>query len=1005
MSIKLKHIFLPAVAIGLLIVGMDGLKETVYYAAHAIDEGGIPKYFELDETATPGADINNEVRIKSPVDGLGPSFTFLVHGIGGDASHWSNNLRYSPNNPGSNEYGIIGDEEFAWNNTSLVRRISQGRLSQVAIYTAEYCNDDDGFILRRQVEETNNGIVTYVENNKKRNRLTDTCYHNVVVYQSDDGNQPLATEYQHFERVVNTLCYDYKLLHGFAPKINLIGHSRGGLVIQKYVNNYPYNVSNYYNIATPFLGTESLTMYDAIKGLVSSQMPSFLDSDEGKNLFRFQGPAYDDLKDTDLLNTLKTRWFELKTSSDLPDLLLEGTNYSGVMTLPFIRRLIANAQDTIYSMMGNEDGAYVINKALGMIDSLNALCIKQNVTDYIDMSDIMRYSDYQNACHKGEFELGWEEPESTIRETMTSIVNSTFHDIAYRIEALKQISSVKDIPVIGWFARLIAHIQVNSALSDFQQELTPLIVNSISSFNGQVGVFNNDVLVDLKSEACDDFYYWGQNRYVRIFDFSDAQQNSIMPTTKELIVGHNVETQDSKITAHIMTKCTFPTYDELHRTTDCTKDMVYTSPANNIPLSNIVETLTINGDTLGGGVLNYNPHIIIDPRPNEEPLTIKLFNFKACLNSSSEYVSEPFIKYNGYTPFKLTIEYEGENYFKYNTSYKRSADDIKAPIIDCQYADIEFNPRERDDTSLYLQAASGANGENGAKGADGGVSNRNGLSGISGGYGARGADGSRCIDCRKIDFQLARNLTLKGGNGGNGGRGGNGGNGGNGKSLTNGFKGGDGGNGGNGGRGGDGGYGGYAFHSNEATIGDVYYARNAITLCPGKPGNGGQGGNGGRGGNGANGSSWFGTNHNGGNGGNGGLVGYGGCSGRSFFVGANTSDFYSNRYYTEWKKSVSYYFSASGGLSGNRFGSGGNAGRRSGLKSKDAPIVAGDGTPGKAVTSRTGINGLISGVTDLVTNGKFKFNGSGVDGNGNLVYYATEPFYGYEGIVNYNYVS
>ena len=1005
MSIKLKHIFLPAAAIGLLIVGMEGLKETVYSAVHAANGSGIPAYFELDETADPGANINNEVRISSPND-LGPSFTFLVHGIGGDASHWSNDLRFSPNSSDSDEYGIIGNDGFAWNNTSLVRRISQGRLSQVAIYKAEYCNNNR-FILRRQVEQTNNGIVSYREDNQKRNRLTDTCFHNVVVYESDDSYQSLAAEYQHFERVVNTLCYDYKLLHGFAPKINLIGHSRGGLVIQKYVNNYPYNVSNYFNIATPHLGTESLAMYDSLKDLVSSQMPSLLDSEDGQELFRFEGPAYDDLRDTDLLNSLKTRWFELKTSSNLPDLLLEGTNYSGVMTLPYIRRLITNAQDKVYEMMGDEDGGYVINRALQMIDSLNALCVKQNVTDPIDMSQIMGYTDYQNACHKGEFELGWEEPTSTIRQTMTSIVNSAFHDIAYRIEALKQISSVKDIPVIGWAARFFAHIGVSMALSDFQSEFTPLIVNSISSFNGQVGVFNNDLFVDLKSGACDDFYYWGQNRYVRIFEFNDAQYNSIKPTIRELIVGHNVETQDSKITAHIMTKCDFPTYDELHRTTDCEEDMEYTSLSNNIPLNEDVKRLTINGDTLGGGVLNYNPCITIDPRPNGKPLTIKLVNFKTTLNSESTNVTEPFIKYTGRKEFTLTIEYEGENYFKYNTTYKRSAEDMKSPVIDCAYANIEFKPRERDNTSLYLQAANGANGENGAKGADGGVKNRNGQPGISGEYGYTGAVGSTCVECHNIDFRLARNLTLKGGNGGNGGRGGNGGNGGGGKSLTNGFKGGDGGNGGEGGRGGDGGNGGYAFHCSRATIGDTYFARNAINLCPGKPGNGGRGGNGGNGGHGANGSSWFGKNHNGGNGGNGGIVGRGGSSGRSYFNGASitTSDIYTNRYYSEWRSSLGYYFAASGGLSGSKFGDGGNAGRRSGASKTDHTPITGDGTPGKAVTSRTGINGLISGMDDLIVGSKFRLNGSGIDTNGDLVYYATQPTYGKEGIVNYNYVS
>ncbi len=1000
MNKKLKNIILPAIAVGMLIVGTNGLKEAVYSGNYA---DTIPAYYQPRTPSLTGASLNNQVRENYARNDLGPSLTFLVHGIGGNASNWSNGLYYSPEDPYSDELGIAGTDydstepwNYKWNNGSLITKIMHRH--DAAVYLAKY-ESNNKFSFYRFNEVYLNGKYVYQEVPASRNFLSETYKHNVIVYQSESPWQSLANEFAHFEHVVNTLSYDYQRFYGFNPKINLVGHSRGGLVVQSYVNKYPYNVEKYFNIATPYNGTQSLTILDTLL----NNYGGYITSSDGNDL-SLDDPAYNDLRNQSLLYGLKTQWNNIKQNSTLP---LEGYDFGGVMTLPYMTRLISEACDQ-YNIPLDDS---LISLFVGLFNELNDLCVTNYNSNTYITNTFMRYEDYNLACRD------W--LSSDTKNQMKDMIYDTIYDTAYELVAAPMVDSYtseyEDIPFVGpvvnWLGDVIGRFGTSVILSSIRNQIIPILVDSITSFNGQVGVFNNDVLVDISSQMASG--YWGQNRFVKIFDTNYLQPGIAKPTSRALLVGHNLETLDEDILEQIMSVADFPNRDELRYDIHTDEEANVTSAYSNI-IASTVKKVTIDGSAFGNGTQSFNPYIRINNRSSQQPLIISVKNFRTSLNAESVNIGYPFIKYLGTSTFDLTIEYKGSNYVSYSSGFTRGS---PVSVIDCGNANIAFNPLEPT-ASLSLTGAKGSNGVAGTSYNNAARyevdEDRNGYSGYNGGEGTYGRDGSNCVVCRNLDLRYAKNLTLKGGQGGNGGNGGHGGRGADGKTKALGFKGGDGGKGGNGGRGGRGGNGGYAFSCYNLTMGSADYLNDNINLYPGKPGNGGRGGKGGDGGNGANGSYfqilWSVTNHNGGNGGNGGLVGYGGDSGYSIFDGATYFDLRTNNQtkYNAMKARCGSYLSADGGLGGSKFGNGGNAGRRSKTNQDNTNPVTGDGTPGKAVTSYNQINGLYRECSTLLTtsyNGQSYFitNGLGRDNNGSEKYYSTQPTYGRNGILNYYY--
>lgn len=105
-------------------------------------------------------------------------------------------------------------------------------------------------------------------------------------YQSDSN----ANAYYRFNYAVSSLLYQIQRVNGgWLPKVNLIGHSRGGLVNLLYAMDHPDLVSNMISIGTPYQGSTSATVAK--------------DTD-------FGGDGLNDIINENLYNGYRSRWNE-----------------------------------------------------------------------------------------------------------------------------------------------------------------------------------------------------------------------------------------------------------------------------------------------------------------------------------------------------------------------------------------------------------------------------------------------------------------------------------------------------------------------------------------------------------------------------------------------------------------------------------------------------------------------------------------------------------------------
>lgn len=197
------------------------------------------------------------------VDDGDPLLTVITHGLGVGASCWSNDNEEI--------------EDFAYDHDSIITSLAQK--SRCNIYWWDYDNLG-GASFYDITEVVYNGIESgrsmLYTSGRKINHISSISRHSVLIFEASEhamigGNENVYTE---FNYAVSSVVYDIKKLNGNKlPRINLIGHSRGGLTNLQYALDHPDLVESIYSLGTPYLGT-------TIAALANELNPSFLDTPE-----------------------------------------------------------------------------------------------------------------------------------------------------------------------------------------------------------------------------------------------------------------------------------------------------------------------------------------------------------------------------------------------------------------------------------------------------------------------------------------------------------------------------------------------------------------------------------------------------------------------------------------------------------------------------------------------------------------------------------------------------
>lgn len=219
---------------------------TLYSSTNTYDYNGDNPYdtdnynyrlYDYYDLSKPG-ESDNEVITGSP------QITVLTHGLGGNASHWSNN-----------------GASFAYNKNSIISRLENELLLDkgVFIYWAKMVghNSFKLYDLKDNLNISSN--KTYV-GNVSITEITDLSKHIIVIFEATEiaANDYNNYVYEEFNYMLSKIVYDVKLLSGGKlPRINLIGHSRGGITNLQYALDHPDMVAGLYSLGTPYFGSNT----------------------------------------------------------------------------------------------------------------------------------------------------------------------------------------------------------------------------------------------------------------------------------------------------------------------------------------------------------------------------------------------------------------------------------------------------------------------------------------------------------------------------------------------------------------------------------------------------------------------------------------------------------------------------------------------------------------------------------------------------------------------------
>ena len=143
---------------------------------------------------------------------------------------------------------------FAYDEDSIIEKIAE-KAGGAKVYWAKMRGDGINFNLFNLNDQKT--FATYSNNTElTEDYITDISKHVIIVFEAAEPEESNDSVYSEFNYMLSQIVYDVSVLNGgILPKVNLIGHSRGGLTNLQYALDHPDLVDSLISIGTPYFST------------------------------------------------------------------------------------------------------------------------------------------------------------------------------------------------------------------------------------------------------------------------------------------------------------------------------------------------------------------------------------------------------------------------------------------------------------------------------------------------------------------------------------------------------------------------------------------------------------------------------------------------------------------------------------------------------------------------------------------------------------------------------
>ena len=403
--------------VGTIVVKADEMPsiETIFNATNTYNLNGsvtketsFEKFHEEKGYDNPQYEFNFDMYSKNNNQTTAyPYVTVFTHGYNSRAKDWCNNAE------SLTEDNTWKDLKFLYTTSSMVYKVTANVFSNNAVIIRATVDEESNTkpYFNLLLEKVELGVS---EDALPKINIEEICSvvankHLVVIFEGHNPSSSNVNMYYQFNYMLSSILYKLKDNYGGKiSKVNLIGHSRGGLTNLQYALDHPDIVENLISIGTPYFGSSSATIV--------------------KNLGIMKGDGLKDITDEAVYESYQRTWnngYESKYSK------INAVAIGAYSTLPFL------------GLVAHSDKSGNINfwSALGIDAAVTAISVWKTASWFVDFWGAIATKAATRAVTNVLYSLFSQSVTVNIAKILTNEITSVFPYVMWFSDTLVPLSS------------------------------------------------------------------------------------------------------------------------------------------------------------------------------------------------------------------------------------------------------------------------------------------------------------------------------------------------------------------------------------------------------------------------------------------------------------------------------------------------------------------------------------------------------------------------------------